>query len=68
MLSVFFIGHKNLTSSTALVFNKKVELTLFTKLYLETLLTDTMNQFNIFSIVSLIIFHILIDKYIIKFF
>ena len=68
MLSVFFIGHKNLTSSTALVFNKKVELTLFTKLYLETLLTDTMNQFNIFSIVSLVIFHILIDKYIIKFF
>ena len=68
MLSVFFIGHKNLTSLTALVFNKKVELTLFTKLYLETLLTDTMNQFNIFSIVSLIIFHILIDKYIIKFF
>ena len=68
MLSVFFIGHKNLTSLTALVFNKKVELTLFTKLYLETLLTDTMNQFNIFSIVSLVIFHILIDKYIIKFF
>ena len=68
MLSVFFIGHKNLTSSTALVFNKKVELTLFTKLYLETLLTDTMNQFNIFSVVSLVIFHILIDKYIIKFF